>query len=671
MNFFEAQARARRRTGWLLLLFGLAVAVLVALVNLLVMAVVSMQQNGNPLQPVQDWGLFALVATGTITFIAAGSAYKIMTLSGGGRVVAEALGGRLVPRNADDPAQRRLINVVDEMAIASGTPAPPVYLLDEMGINAFAAGRSPNDAVIGVTLGAITYLNRDELQGVLAHEFSHLFNGDMRLNIRLMGVLHGILLVGLTGYYLVRATRFARGSRGKGGGNVVLGILALGLGLIVIGYAGFFFGQWIKAIVSRQREFLADASAVQFTRNRDGIAGALKKIGGSTLGSRLNTPAAGQYSHAYFSSGVGDWLESLFATHPPLSLRIKRIDSSWDGKFIAPVIQEAGQPGADAAAAAARKQALVGAVVAGALTPDDAVALIGKVGPDQVKQAQDILAAIPEALRQASAEPYGARAAIYTLLLARSPEHLAEQATQLAKLADPAVAQLTLQLHPETQRLPEAGRLPLADLCLPTLRGLSRTQYEDFRAGVHALMAADRKIDMDEWLLQHFLLRQLDEHFGLRSPPKTLHGLLGAVNREAALVISLAAHLEHRDAATAERAFTAGVKAIGATALKFIPREQLKLEDLDSAVDKLSELKPLLKPRVLKACAACLLFDGQSTVKGQELLRTIASCLASPMPPLAPLPPHMAGGGNAAADRSFEGRRIVAGNVIAGQEKTG
>jgi Zn-dependent protease with chaperone function len=637
MNFFEAQARARRRTGWLLLLFGLAVAVLVVLVNLLVMAVVSFQQDLPAVEAAYGWGRFALVALATIAFIGAGSAYKMISLSGGGRAVAEMLGGRLVPRNTGDPAERRLINVVDEMAIASGTPAPPVYLLEEMGINAFAAGHSPNNAVVGVTRGAITYLSRDELQGVMAHEFSHIFNGDMRLNIRLMGVLHGILLIGLTGYYLLRATRFARASRGKSGG-IVFGVLVLGLGLVAIGYAGFFFGQWIKAVVSRQREFLADASAVQFTRNRDGIGNALKKIGGSSAGSLLDSPAAGQYSHAYFSSGVGDWMESLFATHPPLPVRIRRIDSRWDGKFIPPTVQDVARQHADTDIASARKQILVGAVVAGVLTPDDAVALIGKVGPGQVRQAQDILASIPEALRQASAEPYGARAVVYTLLLAKSPEYLAEQVAQLATLADPEVARLAVQLHSDLEHLPEGGRLPLADLCLPTLRSLSRVQYDRFRQAVDALITIDRKVDMDEWLLRHFLMRQLDEHFGLRPPPKASHGLLGSVNREAALLVSLAAHLEHPDATTAEQAFTAGVKSVDATALKFIPREQLELGDLNTAVDKLSELKPLLKPRVLKACAACLMFDNRATVKGQELLRTIASCLDSPMPPLAPLP---------------------------------
>ncbi|MGC2166174.1 MAG: M48 family metallopeptidase, partial [Gallionella sp.] len=383
MNFFEAQARAKRQTGWLLLLFALAVAGLVVLTNLLVMAVIFFNRDIGSYTQLTfwqrfDWGLFGIVSIASIAVILLGSTYKMLSLKGGGSVVAELLGGRLVPHNTDDPALRRLINVIEEMAIASGTPPPPVYLLDDMGINAFAAGLTPYNAVIGVTRGAITYLSRDELQGVIAHEFSHIFNGDMRMNIHLMGVLHGILLIGLAGYYLLRVTRFTTSSRSRGGGNAVIIVLVLGVGLLVIGYVGFFFGQWIKATVSRQREFLADASAVQFTRNRHGIAGALIKIGGATWGSRLESPSARQYCHAYFSDGVGGFLDGLFATHPPLEHRIKRIDPRWDGKFVAPKVEEVAAARDPADIAAARPKVLARAVLAVVLTPDHAVATNGK-----------------------------------------------------------------------------------------------------------------------------------------------------------------------------------------------------------------------------------------------------------------------------------------------------
>jgi Zn-dependent protease with chaperone function len=641
MNFFEAQARARRRTGWLLLLFGLAVASLIALTNLLVMAILAFSRDSRHfastgLRPEFDWGLFAAVAVGTLIVIGLGSAYKMMALSGGGRVVAEILGGTLIARNSQDPDERRLLNVVEEMAVASGTPVPPVYLLDETAINAFAAGHSANDAVIAVTRGTLEALDRDELQGVIAHEFSHIFNGDMRMNIRLMGVLHGILLIGLAGYYLLRVTRFTSSSRGsRGGGNIGLAIFALGAGLLVIGYAGFFFGQWIKATVSRQREFLADASAVQFTRNPGGIAGALKKIGGSAGGSLLESPAAQQFSHAYFSTGVGGFLESLFATHPPLAQRIRSIEPRWDGKFVVAKPRETAVEAAAPQAADARKVAATIAVIAGALTPEAAVATIGQPGQEHVDRARDILAAIPEPLRQAAAEPVGARAVIYGLLLDSEPGVRAKQQAALSAQEDAAVAQLTAQLESHLPALAEGARLPLAGLVMPTLRTLSSAQYQVFRTVVAGLIEADNKVSLNEWMLQRFLMRQLDQHFGLRPRAKAAHGLLGDVNREAALVISLVAHAEHADAAAAERAFNAGIAAAGATALKFVPREQVSLDGLDEAIDRLADLKPLLKPRILKACAACIMYDGQVTVRGQELLRTIASSLDSPMPPLA------------------------------------
>jgi Zn-dependent protease with chaperone function len=640
MNFFEAQARAKSRTGWLLLLLTLAVAAIVVLTNLLVMAIIIF--NRNTLHPSAltfwerfDWQLFGTVGIVTVAFVALGSLYKTLSLSDGGRTVAEMLGGSLVPRNTDDPAQRRLINVVEEMAIASGTPAPPVYLLNDMGINAFAAGLSPYNAVIGVTRGAITYLSRDELQGVIAHEFSHIFNGDMRMNIRLMGVLHGILLIGLTGYYLLRVTRYTTSSRSRDGGSVVAAIFVLGIGLVVIGYVGFFFGQWIKATVSRQREFLADASAVQFTRNKDGIAGALKKIGGSTWGSRLENPSARQYCHAYFSDGVGGFLEELFATHPPLEQRIELIDPGWDGKFVEPKVQDVAAARAPADIAAARTAVLAGAVLAGVLTPDDAVATVGKMNQDHVDRARDILTSIPDALRQAAAEPFGARAVIFGMLLDGNADILSKQQAALATQADVAVAQLTGQLRSHFPNLPAAARLPLAGLALPTLRTLSKAQYDQFRSVVQVLIAADNKVDLNEWTLTHFLMRQLDEHFGLQTPAKAKFGMLGDVNREASLLISLVAHAEHQgDANTAELAFNAGIATAGATALKFVPRAELHLGDLDAAIDKLAELKPLVKPRIIKACAAAIMFDGKTTTRGHELLRTISSCLDSPMPPL-------------------------------------
>ena len=337
MNFFESQDRVRKNTFQLVLLFSLAVITLIIMTNLLVMVVFGyinsqQAQEGGDLLQQMDWQTFATIGVGVGVVILVGSLYKIMTLSAGGKAVAESLGGQLIPQDTNDLKQRKLLNVVQEMAIASGTPAPPVYLLTgEEGINAFAAGFTPRDAVIGVTQGTIDHLSRDQLQGVIAHEFSHIFNGDMRLNIRLMGILNGILIIGIIGYYILYSASFS--GRGRSSGKGAGGIIALAIGLMVLGFAGTFFGGLIKAAVSRQREYLADASAVQFTRNPDGIAGALKRIGGLEFGSKIKNPGAPEVSHAFFAQGISGFMSSLSATHPPFAKRIKRIDPHWDGKF--------------------------------------------------------------------------------------------------------------------------------------------------------------------------------------------------------------------------------------------------------------------------------------------------------------------------------------------------
>lgn len=337
-DFFDRQDVARRNTTRLVILFVLAVLAIMASVDLLLAATMGYLAR-DPRTGAIDWTLAAdpqllgLAVVGTLILVGGGSLYKTAQLRGGGRIVAEQLGGRRLNPDSRVPAERQLLNVVEEMAIASGSPAPPVYLLDqEDGINAFAAGFTPADAVIGVTRGAAERLTRDELQGVIAHEFSHIFNGDMRLNIRLIGLLHGILIIGLLGYFILRMTAFSgRGRRSKQGSSA-LPLLALGAGLMAVGFFGTFFGNLIKAAVSRQREFLADASAVQFTRQPEGLAGALKKIGGAATGSTIQSPNAPEASHMFFGRATSGF-SALFSTHPPLAARIRVIEPAWDGTF--------------------------------------------------------------------------------------------------------------------------------------------------------------------------------------------------------------------------------------------------------------------------------------------------------------------------------------------------
>ena len=313
MDFFERQETARRNSGRLVLLFVVAVAATMAAVHLLVAGVLG---GGRFLDP-----RLMLASVGSVAAVVLiGSWVKMAQMGHGGAAVAAALGGRQITPSTGDPEERRVLNVVEEMAIASGLPVPPVYVMEEDAINAFAAGNTPRDAVIGVTRGCIRHLTRDELQGVVAHEFSHVFHQDMRLNMRLVGWLGGIVAISMIGRVMLRALGSGRRSRGKNDGAALMAVL--GLGLFLIGIVGYFFGRIIQSAVSRQREYLADASAVQYTRNPDGIAGALEKIA-SGAGSRLDAPAAAEFSHFLFADGVA----SLFATHPPLQERIRRIRS--------------------------------------------------------------------------------------------------------------------------------------------------------------------------------------------------------------------------------------------------------------------------------------------------------------------------------------------------------
>jgi Zn-dependent protease with chaperone function len=322
MNFFEHQARARSRTRGLVLLFLLAVAVIVAaIVGIVAVMLAAAMQQPLALAAQQNADTLWMTALATLAVIGLASLYKSASLRAGGSAVAQALGGTRVPPDTQDRRLRRLRNVVEEMAIAAGTPVPEVYVLEhEAGINAFAAGWSPADAAVAVTRGTLEKLSRDELQGVIAHEFSHVLNGDMRLNIRLMGLLFGILVIAVIGREVLEAGARGRSSSKKEGGAIVL----IALAVMLIGYIGLFFGRLIKAGVSRSREYLADSSAVQFTRQTTGITGALKKIAGIDAGSRLQAAGKEEVAHMLFGDGVGYF--ALFATHPPILDRIRRLD---------------------------------------------------------------------------------------------------------------------------------------------------------------------------------------------------------------------------------------------------------------------------------------------------------------------------------------------------------
>lgn len=634
-DFFERQSVARRNTKWLVVMFVLAVIGIVGTTMFATAIIVGATDNhaawrrrGNI--PNFPWQAPIAAGAAALGLIGGGSAYKVAQLAGGGTVVAERLGGRRVYPNSIDPTERRLLNVVEEMALASGVPVPAVFMLEEeLGINAFAAGHSPSDAVVAVTRGCAQQLTRDQLQGVVAHEFSHILNGDMRLDLRLMGVLFGILLMGLTGRELLRVAVRGGGSRK---GNGVFALLGIGLAFMVIGFLGSLFGNLIKAAVSRQREFLADASAVQFTRNPEGIAGALKRIGAAVFGSKLINPRAAEASHMYFAEGI----TSLFATHPPLDERIRRIDPQWNGEYPpalpADAVVGVETEGAEGfVAPAARGKADVYDMPVPLRTVQHAARQVAN--PTQVHRTyvEQLLAAIPQPLIDAAHEPYGARALIFALLLDDNADVRAAQLGALQKATDEHVFELTLQLAKPVNQLDVRALLPLIDMALPALRALSPSQYSEFTKCFLQLVQADHRLSLFEWTLHHILLRHLRPQFEPARPPQITYYGLQRLGGQSSLLLSALARASQSDD---DSAFAAGARQLPEVPLRLLPPDAGGLSTLDQALRELAQVAPKHRERLVNACAACICADSVANVAECELLRAVCDMLNCPMPPL-------------------------------------
>lgn len=626
MDFFGAQQHARSLSKRLVILFVLAVLSLVLITQLLLwivlLSVSSAQHGAQSIETLSyDPVLFVGSATVIIAVIALASLYKIASLRGGGHRVAEALGARLLLADSNDFNEQRLLNIVEEMAIASGMPVPPVYVLDEDGINAFAAGYTPADAVIGVTRGAIEVLSRDELQGVIAHEFSHILHGDMRLNIRLMGLLHGILVVGMLGYYLLRSARFQRR------GNNAAAILLIGLGLVVIGATGVFFGKLIKAAVSRQREFLADASAVQYTRNPAGIASALKHIAAHQSGTLLRNPAAEEISHSLFGAGSRLNLRGLFATHPPLERRIRRLDPNWNGEYRPTGSQPRPSPSTSDATAASNHDTLASMILA----LPAAMQRIGNPDDSDLQRARQLRQQIPAVMLEAARTPFGARAVVYMLLMEDAGESRAEQQQVLDKQADPAVMEELQKLQQIQQALPDSLRLPLLNVTLSALRQLSEQQYQVFRSNIDALSGLQNKPRLSRWLVRKLVISHLDGHFyGGRHNLRVDGNLaLPAVREELTVVLSLLAYLGGQQA---DDAFKAAVARLAVSDLKPVAAQTLSLAQLDGATERLVQLTVDAKQQLLGAALVCVHQDGRINQSERDLLATLAEILQVPLP---------------------------------------
>ena len=639
MDFFARQDKARRNTKLLVFYFSLAVIFLI----LAVYAAVSLIFTGIELKDSLDersftWSQLELLLWTTIATLAViliGSIFKTLELARGGSAVAELLDGRLVNSNARDADERKLLNVVEEMAIASGVPVPQVYVMDdEPGINAFAAGHSVSNAAISVTRGCMTMLSRDELQGVIAHEFSHILNGDMRLNLRLIGLIFGILCLTVIGRILVRT----RGRKNP--------LPLLGIALIIIGWAGVFFGRLIQAAVSRQREGLADASAVQFTRNTAGLAGALKKIGGLAYGSRLQSPHAEEASHLFFANGLGDSFFS-FATHPPLIERIRALDPGFDGKFPILAIPETVPPAIPESVTPQTPPPLIPMIQTelARLAPpvvaqQDIVADIGRPTTQHLRYAVDLRQAIPPGLQAATRDPLGACGLLCAFLLSNDPPARQKQLDELARAGSEAMSQETIRISPEIQNIPPQARIPLVDLALPTLRRLSLQQFVQLRSALKTLIASDRETDLFEYMLQKIVVRHLETYFFPARKSVTQFYDLRPLVRDCGVLLSATAYAGHEDPTQANAAFLQGANLLSRAArseIPWLPGNQCNLSQIDTALERLSQAAPQIKKNVLNACAQTVAADGVIQEREAELLRAIADALDCPVPPfLAP-----------------------------------
>ena len=612
MDFFGHQEQARRASRRLVWLFVAAVVCIILLIYGAALGLfVGTAKPGSDLA----WAglpLLGVVSLSVAALVGGAMLFKTAQLQTGGAAVAEMMGGRPVDPHTSDPQERVLMNVVEEMAIASGVPVPDVFVLDrEDGVNAFAAGWSTKDAAVAVTRGSLETFTRDELQGVIAHEFSHVFHGDMRLNIRLMGTLFGIICIAVLGRVLLYS---GRGNR-REGGQVAL----FGLALVIVGYVGVFFARLIQAAVSRQREYLADAAAVQYTRNPKGIGMALAKIGGLT--SRMKSPHTEETSHMLFAAGLGGGL----ATHPPIADRVERV--------LPGVLQAVAEAGSLEQAVAATEAPAVAPGAAGfsGSTPGRVLASVGDPQPQHVAAARALLDELPLDLSVAAHEPGRAPALVYGLLLDDDARERDRQLTLLAS-ADPTVGHDAQAFRRELSGLPRTMRLPLLELAMPALRRLDRAGRAALRDRARALSLADDHLTPFEFAL----IKSLERHLPLEEKPPRRRGRPEAMAdhvEDAALVLSVIAHAgADGDEAEARAAFARGCEVLSMPAAQLLDAGCATPQQLDAAIDGLEKVTPFGKRNLIQACAEVAAHDGHLDPDEVDLVRALAELWECPVP---------------------------------------
>ena len=646
MDFFGRQDIARKNSKILIFYYSIAVLAISSLIGLTLLFIKSWLLKSENTRHLQvdffDPKLFLMGAGPVLILILLASFFKSLALSkGGGAMVAKSLGGREVDRSTNNHKERVLVNVIEEMSIASGVPVPSIFILDqEDDINAFAAGYTPSDAAIGVTNGCLNILNRDELQGVIAHEFSHILNGDMRLNIRMISVLFGILVLTLIGYFTLRllpSGSSRRSSSKEGGGGGLAIILVIALAMMIFGFIGQITAKLIKAAVSRQREFLADASAVQFTRNPAGISGALKKIGGGA-GSTISHHRAEEASHMFFGSCFKKIFINIFATHPPLEDRIRAIDGTFEG-FISSRNQKYSQ------SHFGQTESMVSSLSGGQSIQIDnqeqeyglnVLDQMGQICDEQMYVARGILSSINNSIINAVRDRDGAKV-IAGFLLLSSDESTRERQTVIIKDFVGSIFD-DLQAHiEEILESPSATKIAIMDLCLPSLRSCSENEYDQFCNYIDMLILADDQIDLFEFMIQRIIKRHLDKYFGRVKKSNSFRFVsLSNVKKECTIILSAMAGVGSTVKSESLEAFNNGALILekeGSGNLKMLEPGSCGINEIDKALDKLERCSSTLKKDILVACGTAALSDNHLSCLEIELLRAVADSIGTPIPP--------------------------------------
>ncbi len=608
-NFFEHQDRAQSRTGWLVFLFVIGVLGVTISITLLTAA---FMPNAIPAAIV-----VSLLIIG-IPFV-----FKLLTMSSSGALVAESLGGIRINPASQNTNERKILNIVEEMAIASGMPIPPVFILDEDCINAFAAGKTPQDAVIGVSRGAIESLTRDELQGVMAHEFSHIFHGDMRINMRAIAAIFGLMAIGYVGYFVLRSTIFGPRTR-KSDGRATAGIAIFGIGLIVIGCIGTFFGRLMQAAISRQREFLADASAVQYTRNPAGIGGALRKIGAQASGT-MHHAEASQFNHMLFSQGVN----TLFASHPPLAERIKRIEAIAGGVLPESINLTPPQTSSHSheAQTGGRTNPMNGILAA-------SFAAVGSVPAENLARVQAEYSGCDDLLLSAAHDPDGAKAIVFVMTLSQDQTKAAAQRKIIASKM-PGIENSVIELERAAQQLSTQQRLAMIDVACATLVLGETDTYKFFRATLSESVRSDGSINLFEWVVMQILRMRVElpmaNRSGLAAPTHSSN--ISNVVASAQRTLGVIALQGSDDIVLAQRAFQSALNIAGLAETTIPPQEDCTLDSLAKDMDQLETLRPSAAGTLLRAALVCVTVDQITTGREYLLLRALSERLSIPLPP--------------------------------------